>query len=41
VLEQGSLITKTVFAAEMAPISVFLSTLVGHLLGVELMVGAV
>ena len=33
VLEQGSLITKTVFPAEMIPISVFLSTLVGHLLG--------
>jgi len=41
VLEQGSLITKTVFPAEMIPISVFLSTLVGHLLGLALMVGAV
>ena len=39
VLEQGSLITKTVFPAEMIPISVFLSTLVGHLLGLALMVG--
>jgi ABC-type polysaccharide/polyol phosphate export permease len=41
VLEQGSLITKTVFPAEMIPISVFLSTLVGRLLGLALMVGAV
>jgi lipopolysaccharide transport system permease protein len=41
VLEQGSLITKTVFPAEIIPNSVFLSTLVGHLLGLALMVGAV
>ena len=41
VLEQGSLITKTVFPAEIIPNSVFLSTLVGHLFGLALMVGAV
>ena len=39
-LEQSSLITKTVFPAEMIPISVFLSTLVSHLLALALMVGA-
>jgi ABC-type polysaccharide/polyol phosphate export permease len=40
VLEQASLITKTVFPAEMIPISVFLSTLVSHLMGLVLMIGA-
>jgi len=40
VLEQSNLITKTVFPAEMIPISVFLSTLVSHLLALALMVGA-
>lgn len=40
VLEQASLITKTVFPAEMIPISVFLSTLVSHLMGLALMIGA-
>ena len=40
VLEQGSLITKTIFPAEMIPLSVFLSTLVSHLLALSLMVGA-
>lgn len=40
VLEQANLITKTIFPAEMIPISVFLSTLVSHLLAVALMVGA-
>lgn len=40
-LEQRSLITQTVFPAEMIPISVFLSTLLSHLLGLALMVGAV
>lgn len=39
-LEQANLITKTVFPAEMIPISVFLSTLVSHLLALALMVGA-
>src|SRR5436309_7511650 len=40
-LDQANLITKTVFPAEMVPISVFLSTLVGHLLALVLMVAAV
>lgn len=40
VLEQSNLITKTVFPAEMIPISVFLSTLVSHLLALALMVSA-
>ncbi len=40
VLEQANLITKTVFPAEMIPISVFLSTLVSHLMGLALMIGA-
>src|SRR5215469_18786149 len=39
-LEQSNLITKTVFPAEMIPISVFLSTLVSHLLALALMIGA-
>jgi len=39
-LEQANLITKTVFPAEMIPISVFLSTLMSHLLALALMVGA-
>jgi len=39
-LDQASLITKTVFPAEIVPVSVFLSTLVGHLLAVTLMVAA-
>ena len=40
-LEQANLITKTVFPAEMVPISVFLSTLVSHLLALVLMIAAV
>ena len=40
VVEQGNLITKTIFPAEMIPISVFLSTLVSHLLALLLLVGA-
>ena len=40
VVEQGSLITKTIFPAEMIPISVFLSTLLSHLLALALLVGA-
>jgi ABC-type polysaccharide/polyol phosphate export permease len=40
VLEQANLITKTVFPAEMIPISVFLSSLVSHLLALALLVGA-
>jgi lipopolysaccharide transport system permease protein len=37
-LEQANLITKTVFPAEMIPVSVFLSSLASHLLGLTLMV---
>lgn len=40
-LDQANLITKTVFPAEIVPISVFLSTLIGHLLAVALLVAAV
>lgn len=40
-LEQANLITKTVFPSEMIPVSVFLSSLVSHLLGVVLIVAAV
>jgi ABC-type polysaccharide/polyol phosphate export permease len=39
-LEQANLITKTVFPAEIVPVSVFLSTLVSHLIAVLLMVTA-
>ncbi|MEO8592098.1 MAG: ABC transporter permease [Candidatus Solibacter sp.] len=39
-LDQANLITKTVFPAEIVPVSVFLSTLVSHLLAVVLMVAA-
>src|SRR6185437_6851449 len=39
-LEQANLITKTVFPSEMIPVSVFLSSLVSHLLGLALMVSA-
>jgi len=39
-LEQANLITKTVFPAEIIPVSVFLSSLVSHLLGLVLIVGA-
>jgi lipopolysaccharide transport system permease protein len=40
-LDQANLITKTVFPSEIVPVSVFLSTLVGHLLALILMVAAV
>ena len=41
IVEQSNLITKTVFPAEMLPVAVFLSTLIGHLLAVLLaMAGA-
>jgi len=40
-LDQANLITKTVFPSEMVPLSVFLSTLAGHLLALSLMVAAV
>jgi lipopolysaccharide transport system permease protein len=39
-LDQANLITKTVFPSEIIPVSVFLSTLIGHLLALALMVAA-
>jgi ABC-type polysaccharide/polyol phosphate export permease len=39
-LDQANLITKTVFPSEIVPVSVFLSTLVSHLLAVVLLVTA-
>jgi ABC-type polysaccharide/polyol phosphate export permease len=39
-LEQSNLITKTVFPSEIIPVSVFLSSLVSHLLGIVLIVVA-
>jgi lipopolysaccharide transport system permease protein len=39
-LEQANLITKTVFPSEIIPVSVFLSSLVSHILGVALMMAA-
>jgi lipopolysaccharide transport system permease protein len=39
-LEHANLITKTVFPAEIVPVSVFLSSLVSHLLALALMVSA-
>jgi ABC-type polysaccharide/polyol phosphate export permease len=38
VLDQSNLITKTVFPAEIVPVSVFLSTLISHLLALALMI---
>ena len=38
VLDQSNLITKTVFPAEIVPVSIFLSTLLSHLLALALMV---
>lgn len=40
-IEQSSLITKTVFPAEVVPVSIFLSSLIHHLIGLALAVGAV
>jgi lipopolysaccharide transport system permease protein len=40
-LDQASLITKTVFPAEIVPITIFLSAMVGHLLAVLLLFAAV
>ena len=37
-LEQSNLITKTIFPAEIVPVSVFLSTLISHLLALVLMI---
>ena len=39
-LDQANLITKTVFPAEIVPVSVFLSTLISHLLALLLMIAA-
>jgi ABC-type polysaccharide/polyol phosphate export permease len=39
-LDQSNLITKTVFPAEIIPVSVFLSALISHLLALVLMVAA-
>jgi ABC-type polysaccharide/polyol phosphate export permease len=40
-LDQANLITKTVFPAEMVPVSIFLSSLVSHLIALALAVAAV
>ena len=40
-LDQASLITKTVFPAEIVPVSIFLSSLVSHLMALGLVVAAV
>jgi len=40
-IEHSNLITKTVFPAEMVPLSVFLSSLVSHLMALVLLVAAV
>jgi lipopolysaccharide transport system permease protein len=39
-LDQANLITKTVFPSEIVPVSVFLSTLLSHLLALALMIAA-
>ncbi len=39
-LEQSSLITKTVFPAEIVPISIFLSSLVSHLMATALVIAS-
>ncbi len=39
-LEQASMITKTVFPAEIVPVSIFLSSLLSHLLALALVVAA-
>jgi lipopolysaccharide transport system permease protein len=40
-IDQANLITKTVFPAEIVPLSIFLSALVGHLMALVLVMGAV
>jgi len=40
-LDHASLITKTVFPAEMVPLSVFLSSLVSHLMALALLIAAI
>jgi lipopolysaccharide transport system permease protein len=37
-IEQANLITKTVFPAEIVPVSIFLSSLIGHLLALALVI---
>lgn len=39
-VEQANLITKTVFPAEIVPVSIFLSSLISHLLALVLMIGS-
>jgi len=39
-IEQANLITKTVFPAEIVPVSIFLSSLISHLLALLLVVGS-
>ena len=39
-VEQANLITKTVFPAEIVPVSIFLSSLISHLLAILLVVGS-
>jgi ABC-type polysaccharide/polyol phosphate export permease len=41
ILEQANLVTKSVFPAEIIPVSVFLSSVVGHLLALTLVIAAV
>jgi len=40
-VEQSALITKTVFPSEVVPVSIFLSSLIHHLIGLALVIGAV
>jgi ABC-type polysaccharide/polyol phosphate export permease len=40
-LENANLITKTVFPAEIVPVSIFLSSLISHLLALALVIGVV
>jgi lipopolysaccharide transport system permease protein len=40
-LDHSNLITKTVFPAEVVPVSIFLSSLINHLIGLALAIGAV
>jgi lipopolysaccharide transport system permease protein len=39
-IEQANLITKTVFPAEIVPVSIFLSSLINHLLALALVIGS-
>jgi len=39
-VEQSNLITRTVFPSEVVPVSIFLSSLIHHLIGVVLVIGA-